>query len=289
VKKLVKEPLLHFMALGGALFAVHSAFAPAETARTLRSGTIQISAADVARVGSLWARQWGRSPTPEELSDTLTDNIKEEVLAREARRLRLDEEDAVVRRRLAQKMAFVLDDTARLGQATEAELRELYNARPDLSHGPTRVSFEQTFFRGAEGEDRASIQLASLTAKLPTGSAGDPFLLGNVFTDEDERSLSNTFGASFSQNVIAAEPGRWSGPFRSAYGFHLVRVTSMTPPRTLPFEEVRDRLVHEWQVIKQEHAKREGYEALLRKYDFAVDPEVRPLLQPFLKARRIHQ
>jgi hypothetical protein len=279
----LREPLLHFLAIGAVLFAAHAAIAPDEGGEAKPETAIRITAADVERLGRLWARQWRRAPTAEELGGLLADELKEEVLAREARRLKLDADDVVVRRRLAQKMAFLLEDTARLEQPSDVDLRALYEARPDISRAPARLSFMQIFFKGEGAEERARIQAASLpNAPAVVAETGDRFLLGNAFDDVDEPSVAHMFGPSFAHAVAAVEIGRWSGPFRSAYGFHLVKVTATTPSFARSFDEVRDRLVEEWRIEKQESAKAQVYAGLLRRHEIVADPEVRPLLRPLL-------
>ena len=88
-----------------------------------------------------WVRQWRREPTPEELRVLVTSLLKEDLLAREAREMRLDETDTIVRRRLAQKLEFLLRDAGQLQEPTENDLRRLYEAQPDLYATPPRVSF----------------------------------------------------------------------------------------------------------------------------------------------------
>ncbi|WP_338067384.1 peptidylprolyl isomerase [Microvirga aerophila] len=112
-------------------------------------------------------------------------------------------------------MTFLLDDTIRTAEPPEAELRALYETRPDLVRTPARVSFSQVFFRREQGDDRARTSLAALSnaAAHPEGH-GDRLLLGDTFADQDEQALANLFGASFAQAVMAlpADEGHGGGP-----------------------------------------------------------------------------
>jgi hypothetical protein len=279
--RLLKEPLLHFVAIGGLLFAAHGALDPSGDGAAAAPPAIHLTAADAEWLKQMWTRQWRRPPTDEELRGLVADHLKEEVLSREARALELDIGDTVVRRRLAQKMTFLLDDTIRTAEPPEAELRALYETRPDLVHTPARVSFSQVFFHREQGDDLARISLAALSnaAALPVAH-GDRLLLGDTFADQDEQALANLFGAAFAQAVMALPVGSWSGPIASAYGAHLVKVTEAPPSRALPFAEVRERLAEEWRRNRQERANAQLYEGLLRKYRLVADPAVRPLLGP---------
>jgi len=277
--RLLKEPLLHFTAIGGLLFAAHAALDPSGGAGAAAPATIHLTAADAEWLKEMWTRQWRRPPTDEELRSLVADHLKEAVLSREAQALKLDVGDTVVRRRLAQKMTFLLDDTIRTAEPPEAELRALYETRPDLVRTPARVSFSQVFFRREHGDDRARTSLAALSnAAAHPVDHGDRLLLGDTFADQDEQALANLFGADFAQAVMALPIGNWSGPFESDYGVHLVKVTEAPPSRALPFAEVRERLAAEWRRERQETANAQLYESLLRKYRLVADPAVHPLL-----------
>lgn len=278
--RLLKEPLLHFLVLGGLLFAAHAAVAPSED-KAPSASAVRITEADADWLKEMWTRQWRRPPTAEELTRLVADHIREEVLAREAKALELDVGDTVIHRRLAQKMAFLLDDTIQVAEPSESELHTLYEARPELVRTLPRVSFTQVFFRREQGDDRARATLAALS----NGSAvpeeqGDSILLGDSFADQDEQALGNLFGPTFARTVFDRPPGRWSGPVESSYGLHLVKVTAVSPSEARPFAEVRERLAEEWRRERQEVAQAQLLQGLLQKYRVTVDPAVRPFLGP---------
>lgn len=276
--RLLKEPLLHFLVLGGLLFVVHAAVGPRED-NVSSAPAIKITEADADWLKEMWTRQWRRPPTDEELARLLADHLREEVLAREAKALELDVDDTVIRRRLAQKMAFLLDDTIHIAEPPESELHALYETRPDIVRTLPRVSFTQVFFRREQGSDRARATLAALSE----GSAvpeeqGDGLLLGDNFVNQDEQALGNLFGPSFAQTVLDLPLGFWSGPVESSYGLHLVKVTATSPAEMRPFAEVRKRLAEEWRRQRQEAAQARLFQGLIEKYRVSADPAVRPLL-----------
>ncbi|MGF9761728.1 peptidylprolyl isomerase [Microvirga sp. 0TCS3.31] len=277
--RLLKEPLLHFVMLGGLMFAAYSAFGTARQ-EAQPQPVIRMTAADAEWLKAMWTRQWRRPPTDEELTGLVADHVKEEVLAREARALELDVGDTIVRRRLAQKMAFLLDDTVRTTEPPEPELRVLYETRLDLVHTLARVSFTQIFFRHGNEDGRVQATLAALSDDSIASEQGDRLLLGDTFADQDEPTLANLFGVAFAQAVLALPAGPWSGPIESGYGLHLVKVTAVSPPQARPFADVRERLAEEWRRERQETAQAQLLQGLMRKYQVVVDPSVRPWLGP---------
>jgi hypothetical protein len=276
--KLLKEPLLHFVVIAGLLFAAHAVLNSSGGSGAAAS-VLHLTATDAEWLKQVWTRQWNRSPTDEELRGMIADHLKEEVLAREARALGLEVGDTIVRRRLAQKMAFLLDNTIRTAQPTEADLRALYEKRPELVQTPPRVSFTQVLFRNGAGDDRARATLADLLdGNAEPEKVGERLLLGDAFADQDEQALTNLFGAGFSQAVMALPLGRWSGPIESGYGLHLVKVTAIEPREWPVFTDVRERLAEEWRRERQQTASAQQYQELLAKYRLVVDPTVRPWL-----------
>jgi hypothetical protein len=128
----VREPLLHFVLIGALLFAV-----TALRQKQSEHAEIRITAGEVAQLAAFWETQAQRKPTAEELRGAIEERIDEEVLAREPVRLGLDRDDVIVRRRLAQKMAFVSDDLAVVAEPSEASCANTSTRIARLTPHPT--------------------------------------------------------------------------------------------------------------------------------------------------------
>src|SRR5437763_15543347 len=105
-RRVAREPLVRFLAIGLVLFAAMSA------AKALQRPVVRIDAAELNQLAAYWEAQSQRPPTKAELAGIIQDRIDEELLAREALRLGLDKNDMIIRRRLAQKVSFATDDMA---------------------------------------------------------------------------------------------------------------------------------------------------------------------------------
>jgi hypothetical protein len=271
VKRLLREPLVHFAAIGALLFAAY-AWLNRDVAEAPR--VVRITAQEVNWLVETWSRQWQRPPSQQELRGLVTDYLKESLLAREATEMGLDENDTIVRRRLAQKVEFLVQDTARLAEPSDAELKRIYNANRERYQTPARTSFTQIFFKT---EAAARQGLAELALSSPV-DLGDRSLLERDFTDVDELAVASQFGREFAHGVMALEPGSWHGPLASAYGFHLVRVSEREVAQTRPFGEVRAQVLEEWHRTQQAKANEQFLAALMKKYDVVVDESVKPLI-----------
>src|SRR6185503_3715356 len=270
----LREPLLHFLGLGVALFALY-AWIGAGRNDGARAGEIVVSAGRVRSLAETFARQWSRPPTDDELAGLARDFVREEVLSREAIALGLDRDDTIVRRRLAQKMEFLSDEVATVVAPTDDDLRGFLAAHPERFRLGARLTFDQVFLdRGTRGDALERDAAAMLAALNAPGAApdvaqlGDSRLLPAHFEDVPRRDVEAQLGARLDELPL----GRFVGPIESGYGAHLVRVDRRTPASTPPFELVRDAVAREWSDAKRVEMKEVQLQALLARYRVTVEP-----------------
>jgi len=281
--RLLREPLLHF-AIGGAILFAGYAWLNLERGNPTGPEPVQIGEGEVRWLKETWANQWLRGPSTEELQGLVADLVTEELFAREAREMGLDEHDTIVRRRLAQKLKFLVEDTSRLVEPTEEELRKFYEANAARFHTRATVSFTQIFFSPAQRKDATSdanaalIELKTAGRSDLAGIIGDRLLLGREFQDADEQSVASMFGPDFARAVFALQQGVWSGPLKSGYGVHLVSVAHPTAAKKRPFAEARSEILQEWRREKEKVANREYLARLREKYGVELDDSVKALL-----------
>jgi hypothetical protein len=275
----LREPLLHFTIAGVVLFGSYEwlnrgAQPPhADTPITIGTG-------EVRWLRETFGSQWRRSPTADEMKGLLATLTEEEVLAREARALGLDRDDTVVRRRLAQKLTFILEDTSRIAYPSEAELRRFHGEHGDRYNTDPRITFRQVFFSPQRRSQADADATAALIRAADTGAwiEGDPTLLDDSYVDVDQRAIISLFGPDFAHAVFAASPGAWSGPVRSPYGLHLVQVTHLAPGGARPFEDVREIVTNDWRRERERDIKATYLAKLRDKYRVVADPAAEQLL-----------
>ena len=281
--KLYRDPLLHFAVAGALLFAGYSLVNRGET-NASATNPVHISQGDVRWLKETFANQWQRSPTDDELRGLVAGFLEEQLFAREAKTLGLDQDDTIVRRRLAQKLAFLVDDTSRAVEPSDEELRQFYNSNAEHFRVEPRLSFTQIFFnperrRHAETDAEAALVLISTVGGDDRAKTmGDPTLLETEFHDVDTQTISNVFGGDFARTVFLLKPGSWAGPVKSGYGVHLVRITDRRPATLRPFEEVRPKVLAEWRRQIEDQTKAQYLGKLREKYGVVIDDSVSPLL-----------
>jgi len=275
MKKLLKEPLLHFFVLGAVIFALN-AWREKTRPADVSAARIEVSAAVIERLRAGYERQFGQSPDAEELRGLVTAHIREEVLCREALTLGLDRDDTIVRRRMAQKMEFLTDDLVDAAdQPNDMAVRRFFEENAARYARPAQVSFRHVYFsqekRGEKGEAAAREALAALSGGAIDEAMGDAFLHGFEFTARDAQEITALFGGEFAAQVATLRQGEWSGPVMSSYGLHLVHVEARTEPRAAKFDEVRVTVARDFNDERRRTANREVFERLRERYRVTVD------------------
>jgi len=278
--RVLREPLIHFLLLGAAIFAAYTWMDRTEDGPG-KVAPIVLRASDVAWLTDTWSRQWHRQPTADELRGLVSDYLNEELLSREARAMKLDENDIVIRRRLAQKLSFIVQDTAEMADPSDVDLRRLYDENPGRFQSGSRVSFSQIYFSPnsrADPQGDAERALALLSAKAEATELGDRLLVEANFRNATLESVAAAFGPEFAQAIFTLKVGQWKGPIRSGFGFHLVNVTELQASELRPFEDVRSQLLVQWRDERQGQANTSFLAGLRKKYGIVPEDNVKPLL-----------
>jgi choline dehydrogenase-like flavoprotein len=282
--KLLREPLLHFLVLGAAIFGAYAWLGHAEDAPG-RPASVVLREADVAWLADIWSRQWHRQPTAEELRGLVGEYLKEELLSREAREMKLDENDIVIRRRLAQKLSFIVQDTAEMAEPSDEELHRLYDENAGLFQTGSRISFRQVYFNPnnrADARHDALLALAGLSALAEPTELGDRLMVEANSRNATQERVAAAFGPEFARTVFALRVGEWSGPITSGFGLHLVNVSELQVSQPQAFADVRPKLLTQWRDAKQAQANASFLAGLQRKYEVVAEDKVKPLLEAVL-------
>lgn len=274
LKRLLREPLIHFIALALVIFAAYGLL---DRGGTDVPGRIVVTAPKIEQLASVFAKTWQRPPTAAELKGLIDDYVKEEIYVREAIALGLDEDDTVIRRRLRLKMEFFNDAAIDAAAPTDAELEAYLKAHAGVFEVDPMMAFQQVFLspdRHGDGidQDAASILEVLLTRPVADpASLGDASLLPPELALASKTSIGQIFGNDFAEAVDKAAPGRWTGPVRSAFGVHLIRVSERKPGRVPKLDEVRDAVAREWADARRKELEARRFDELLERYEVTIE------------------
>lgn len=262
LRQALREPIVHFLIAGSALFLLMSQFGAEDNL----DRSITIDEPEVARLASQWEQTWRRPPTPQQLDNLIRDDIKEEIYFREAMRLGLDVDDPIIRRRLRAKMEFLANSEIQNMQPTEAALQQFYAANKSRYAERPAFSFDQQFLGEDVREAKAAIDALNAGGIAPA----QPLSVAARLDDASSDSIAREFGDDFAESLRTLPVGRWSGPVKSGFGWHAVRVQKVTASRLPPVSDIRQRVSNDWRAQTQVKREAAAYQALLDGYDIRI-------------------
>lgn len=277
-KAIGREPLLHFLILGGLIFALYAVLNKGKN--EVESSEIIIHDSDIERLAKAYQQNWNAPPDAATILKLLEEETKAEIFYREALAMNLDHNDEIIRRRLKQKYEFLIEDLAEQDEPTEAELKAFYQKNKKLYASNLQISFLQiyfspdlrtnplsdatTFLAQAEGKSDADLQ-----------QNGDDFHLQNFYADRDFASVRQLFGKDFADALFqkhrkAAVPS-WLPPVTSGYGIHAVRITGVKTGDAFDFEQIKPQLKDDFQQERLRIYNENLFKDLKAQYEVVYD------------------
>lgn len=273
--KIFREPLVHFLFLGLMLFVLFGLVSGRQGDSEER---IVISQPMVNEIAQAFQATWQRPPTPQELQGLVDSRIREELVYREGVALGLERDDPVIRRRVAQKLEVLAEESAVQEAPEDAELVRFMQQNVERYALPAEVAFTQVLFdpnrHGAALEEDMNAALLRLEAGENPELVGDRTQLPMVVTTIPVDLLARDFGYEFARALPEQPVGQWSGPVVSGFGAHLVLLSSMTAGRPATLTEMRKAVERDWENEQRQQARQAYYDQLHKKYAVAIEADL---------------
>jgi hypothetical protein len=273
LRAVMREPLLHFLLAGAGLFLLFNIVSEPEATGDEQ---IIVTSGHIEHLASLFVKTWQRPPTDVELRGLIDSFILEEVLYREATAIGLDQDDTIIRRRLKQKMEFLVDDFS-AADPSDTDLQKFLHDNPDRFRADARISFEHVYLVDADS-NAIDAMLAALQSGEPLnpGLAVPSVLLPQRFADATETTIRGQFGESFKDAVFALDVDQWTGPVESPFGVHLVKVEQIEERRVPSLAEIRNVVARDWLADRRRSAQEALFDQLKAKYSITIEEYAAP-------------
>ena len=271
-KKILHEPLVHFLVLGALVFAIYIFLNGTESEDTHH---IVVSKAVQKQLAYRWQKKYLRAPTEEDMQKMLDKEIYTEVMAREAKQMGLDVNDFIIRRRLAQKMEFVSDDLSLLVAPTDAELKSYLKTHEKMFRKEDSFSFKQIYIDVNKHHNDLKETFEKIKTALQTDTdiraLGDSFLL--PVNNEHMRyyDVQRKFGKAFAMHLKTVKEGSWQGPIKSGYGAHFVYLEKREKGEIPAFESIKETLKNAWMSEKKDQNNQMFYKNLKKSYSVEIE------------------
>jgi len=275
--KILREPLFHFLLLGILIFVIYSLINPVSESDA--SNQIRITQGDIDRFKQIFKKQWQRLPNEQELQGLLRAHLKEEVLYREALALGLEKDDTIIRRRLAQKMDFLISDVTVPTVVDDETLMEYYEKNSESYTRAAELSFRHIYFNPDTRAERLMDEVTSTLKTLQDTNAaldvsqeyGDRFMLRTQYQQVSTDEIAREFGREFADAVAGIKTKGWQGPVRSGFGVHLVYIQQRETASIYPFTEVRERVKNDYLFELRQTRNDEVLEKLKARYEIVIE------------------
>ncbi len=269
MRRLLREPLLHFALIGALLFALYGwvngggSYAPQE---------IVVTQGQLDNLRAQFARTWQRQPSDKELNGLVEQWVRDEVFYREGQALGLERNDPVVRRRIAQKLEFIADGQAPVAPG-DAELQAWLDSHRDKYAQEPSYTLRQVYFDPARRGARIDTDIGAAQAALQAGRAvdGDSTMLPAELQVASTFEVTRIFGTDFAKGLEALPLGAWAGPVRSGFGLHLVKIEQREDGRPATLAEVRDAVERDWLRARSMQTKEDFYKKLRANYTVRIE------------------
>lgn len=292
IGRIWREPLIHFLAGGGLLFAIyHFNGDPGPREIVVDQTRLLTYLQHKTRIvpHEVLATQL-QDMSATEFDMLVRAYVDEEMLYREAQSYMLDKGDEVIRQRLIQRARLLLDQVQAEAPPTDEELWRYYSAHKDRFISPATVTFTHVFFdsavHGSNAEQMARDARQMLNSKRAqfgdAAAHGDRFPYLINYVDRSEDFVASQLGVGMSSLLILLEPSEteWRGPYRSAFGWHVVLLVRKRDARQLGFEEVRNDVNEAFVEERSLRARREVLDSLRSKYEVRMEVQRDASLQP---------
>lgn len=270
IRRLLGEPMLHFVAIGIALFGAYQWVTPGDSA-----GRITVTQGVLDDLAAQHAAAKGREPSPTELTRLIESYVRDEILYREGVKLGLDRDDLVVKRRVRQKIELIAEEDASAQTPTDADLSAYLSAHQAHFAQPAAFTFEQVFLGESTSGPAVVHTVAVISQALRNGidpaELGTPTLLPSRMTHTAADLIARDFGDAFAAALETAPVGEWMGPINSSFGAHYVRVSDRTPAVAPLLAAVRDQVVREWENERRQRARADAYARMRADYEVSIE------------------
>lgn len=269
LQRFLREPLLHFIIIGGLFFLLYTVVNDTSENST---EVILITPERIVQLETGFNGVWNRLPSAEELEHLIQEEVRSEVYYRDALALGLDKNDTLVRRRLQQKMEFLTDTGIYLQDPSARELETYFAANEQAYRSEARLALEQIYLGEAPAVETVAHTLKRLLAEpaMEPARLGQRTLLPAQLKLSRPDAIDSVYGKGFYKQIAELAPGEWGGPVSSDYGTHLVRTLDGQPARVPPLEEVRDVVLRDWKTAKAEENREQDYAQRRSRYNVEI-------------------
>lgn len=165
---------------------------------------------------------------------------------------------------------LLLEDIAKKIEVTDEKLKAFYEEQKDQYTTPERRKISHILFAINDKTDEKAALAKALQAKKDLANKDFAALAAEVSDDKLTANKGGDLGLftagtmekAFEDAASSLTLGEVSEPVKSAFGYHLIKVTELVPGEVKPFDAVKPELTKAYQKAQAENAFYEAGETL---------------------------
>lgn len=281
LSRLKKEPLIKFLIISVLIYVTYSFYGRRDAETLAKENSITITANEIAIMEFGWQQRYNRNPTAEELQKLIDTRVKETVLYAEAKKMGLDKDDVVLKRRVVLQFRNLIAGLINAPEPTKEELSIYFKKNIEVYVPDEVISLTQLFFDPDKREETTLEDAEKALKRLQNlkdfpsdiSNYGDNFMLANTYTDITVFQLQKYFGRGFTKSVLELEPNVWVGPVLSGYGTHLVYISEKKVADAPLLEEVKEMVLVDYLEAEKKELIKIFMDDLIGKYEVVIVEE----------------
>lgn len=253
----LREPLLHFLVLGAALFAADHVFFSRED-----DPKVIVIGPDVVKdAREMFKNSRGQEPTAEQLVALRQVWLDNEVLYREGLALRVDQGDTAIRERIIFKALNIVETGLKQPVVDLAAVRTWFDANRARYDEPPRYDFQEAVLTGENTESA----VRAFVADLQRGNGGEIKAGLRVFKGRPHANLVQSYGEDFARTLEQLPPGEWRA-LQTKYGWRAMRLDALVPGKAASFDSMPGIVTQDWMDATMAAQRTAAVRSLAQKY-----------------------
>jgi len=262
IKKMLLEPLFHFLLVGFALYLFYDGVSAKEVSRV---SVIEISKEELGEIESQHKKEFQTDISQKQREALVQKKYYEKILLNEAYSLGLERQDKEIAKRLLSQMQHILRGAA-VAEPSEELLKQYFEKHKNDYSVVNALSFSHIYFSNPQGvgDTLKTLQIADVKPH-DAASFGEPTTtnqIKNITFDE----AKEMFGSYFALKLFNLKQGKWHKPIQSKDGVHLVYVTDKNVSEAYIFDEIQERVYEDYMQEAREIKESEAYKKISSQY-----------------------
>lgn len=268
LKKILQEPLVHFVLVGSLLF-----FFLSQQDDSLAKEQLVITQGKIKQLTAQFTKIRQRAPSTDELQSLIDNQIHEDLAFKHGKEMGLVENDSIIKRRVQQKLEFMLNDSIASLEPTDDVLKVYMKKHKEQYTIAPVFTFKHIYINPEQHTDLDAYikNLKAETLDLDYAKRGDSIMLESDYENISTAQIARLFGLKFAKALDILPEQTWAGPVKSGYGVHLVYIEKKKKRHFATLEEIASQVKLDFRMGAQKKALDDFYAELENKYDLRIE------------------